>query len=171
MTKGRARDSQRSKYWASICVMETVARSLSEREITNLLLSVHDRAFLLRRYRPALSRPFEIKLLGGKLIARRDLINIPKAHYTDWNVVTKVARLISYRLDPRAEWAWYGWQFCAVLLDVTQALMGREAMLILKESMRSHRVRWKPKATRTVTPEMIERLKKARALQEGGSST
>jgi hypothetical protein len=144
--------------------MGGMARSLTPGETKRLAQSIRDRVFLARRYPNArLGAEFSIELKGGKLGAKKYDLNIPMTCHNDWDVARTVARMIFYRCDPYERWAWYGWEFCAILVDVVQALMGQTAAKVLTESMRANRVRWKPKATRTATPEMIERLAAARA--------
>lgn len=161
----RARDSQRSKYWKATAPMDGVARKLTPGETKRLALSIKDRAYLARRYPDAhLSWNFSIELKGGKLQAKKYHLNIPMTCHTDWDVARIVARMVFYRRDPYEQWAWYGWEYCAILVDVVHALMGKSAAKILTESMRANRVRWKPKATRKVTAAMLERLAAARAI-------
>ena len=144
--------------------MPGIARPLTPGETKRLALSIQSRVFLARRYPNArLTRSFDVGLKGGQLEAKAFALNIPMVHHNDWAVARMVARMLFYRCDPYEKWAWYGWEYCAILVDVTQALMGASAATMLKESMRANRVRWKPKATRTVTPEMVERLASARA--------
>ncbi|AXQ69237.1 hypothetical protein HOU02_gp488 [Caulobacter phage CcrBL9] len=57
----------------------------------------------------------------------------------------------------------HGWQYAAIYLDLVRFGMGVEAHRMLKESFKAHKVRWTPKKTRTASPEVLERLAKARA--------
>lgn len=60
--------------------------------------------------------------------------------------------------------AGHGWQFAGVFLKLVLYMIGREAYNELKRSFKAHRVRHKPKATRTMTPETREILRQRVAM-------
>lgn len=159
----RARDSQRSKYYTAVTVLDSIARPLEGAKGRNLLKSVNTRKFLTSRYGYAASISFDIFVGTHKREqATRGGIYLNKNGVTDADVVRLAARMIFYRADRYSQQAWFGHEFCAIMLDVAQALMGREARDLLQESFRANRVRWKPKIKRTVTREMREHLAQAR---------
>lgn len=52
----------------------------------------------------------------------------------------------------------HGWQYAAIYLDLVHFCMGKEAADALKAAFKDHKVRFRPKRQRTVTPQQIERL-------------
>ena len=163
----RARNTQRKRYYNATSIMKSLERPLTETEIRNLVFSAPNRKFLTSRY-PEVKRPFMGKFFGGKIRGERTYVGIPTTCHTNWYASWAVAQLIWKRRDWREEQAWHGWEFCAVLIDVVHAFMGKVAADTLRESFKLHGVRFKPKRKRKVTPEMLEHLAAARAKMKGG---
>jgi putative metallohydrolase (TIGR04338 family) len=89
--------------------------------------------------------------------------------YTKLVVLHELAHIIEHRENGHKNAA-HDWQFAAIFLDLVRNVMGKETHDHLKRQFRLNRVRFKPKAKRTLTPEQREaarqRMAKARAVRE-----
>lgn len=166
---GRARDSQRSAFWAAQAVLETHARLIeTQKRMLRFVENARSRAYLKRRYKTALRR--EIILDFCVWDTRENFepfystITVPpkKDKWTDLTMCRQIAYVLLMRTHGQA--AWHGREFCAIYLDVVRAMMGAAAYELLKGSFRKHKVRFTPK--RVLSPEQRaaarERLAKAR---------
>jgi putative metallohydrolase (TIGR04338 family) len=87
--------------------------------------------------------------------------------YTQLVALHELAHIFESR--QRRERAAHGWEFAAIFLDLVRNVMGRTAHDALKAAFKEHKVRYKPKGKRTLTPEQREaaraRMEKARAVR------
>ncbi len=167
------RDQQRSKlYKAERIALETMSSPLPTiKDIELYLNKVFAKAPIQRRFGKYLNRQIEVRDGRGRLKAGgcAAYITIPvgedKWGRHQWVVLHEIAHSITqrkYGMKPAA----HGWQFAAIYLDLVRFGMSKEAHDALKASFKAHKVRFTEKKTRKATPEMIERLAKARAMRK-----
>jgi hypothetical protein len=170
----RERNSQFGKFWKAQSVLDSIDRPFKTKKgMTTYIRKATDRAFLRRRY-PELAKPIHIEFLpkfhrekGSSLS-----VSIPENRMNMHCVLYCLTRVIWCREARKTRggttWAYNGWQWAAIYLDVVQSLMGKEAADLLKSAYSVYRVRWKPKKKVEVTDEMLERLAAARAKRKAG---
>jgi hypothetical protein len=158
----RPRNSQYAKFWKAQGILASISRELkTEKQVERFVSNARERAFLKRRY-PHLQYGIHVSHEETKLVALYNEINIPPAHRREHEICRQIAIVLFYRADWREQWAWHGWQFCAIYLDVVRAMMGKKAHDVLKASFRANRVRFAEKKSRAASPEMLAALEKAR---------
>lgn len=162
----RARDSQRQKVWNATNVVDALGRPVTRAWVRRFLQTMHERAFLRRRYSTSMQRKWNVidKEKRGTGDGGYWAITVYEGDLYTHMVVRLAARSIWWRLPVNGRMAWYGPEYAKLLLEVTQVVMGKAAAELLKESYRAHNVRWKPKKKVRVTSEMLDRLAKAREL-------
>lgn len=162
----RPRNTQRAKFWRAQAVLSEVSRPFkTERGVKRFVINARERAFLRRRYGEFLTRDIMVKF-EGQPEAGRWIIVAPGTEWKEHSMCRLIARVIWHRKQPyHCPLAWHGIEYCAIYVDVVQAMMGRTSAELLKNSFRAHGVRFKPKKKVTVTEEMRERLAAARAKQ------
>ncbi len=144
----RARDNQRSKFYKVHDFLGEFSSPLDQKEIVKIVENMRTRVFLSSRY-PEIVAPIGVEFTSQRALATRKVISLPKENLHN-EVVLGIARLIANRQDQWSEWAWFGWEFCAIYLDVVRCLMGVATHDILKQRMKSRRVRFAPKKSRAV---------------------
>lgn len=60
---------------------------------------------------------------------------------------------------PNKPWAYHGWEWCEIYLDLVRYMLGRETHLELKQSFKLHRVRFSPPIKRHLTEEARQVLR------------
>lgn len=162
----RQRDSQRSKFFSARSALTDFSEVMTPMAARDLIKRVAASSYMHRRYPELtdLARGYIEINIGGKLTSSHSHIQIPKtAHsFRRADIATEIARVIFYRRDPGEILAWYGWEFAAIFRDVVHVAFSPAVAGILEARYKALRVRSAPKATRRVTPEMLERLARAR---------
>jgi hypothetical protein len=164
----RQRNSQYGKFWAAQSTIDSHGRDFTAARALPYIKKAQARVFLLRRY-PSFARSFRVDWLPRNHRERGDYwsIGIPEGKYDECTIIYCLARVIWSRESSSSrdgrEWAYTGWQWASIYLDLVHALMGKPAADLLKAAYQVHGVRWKPKKKVTVTPAMLERLAAARA--------
>lgn len=162
----RARDSQRLKFWRATDVIDPLGQSLTRAQARRILLTMHERMFLKRRYSTSVRRKWDV--VDHKKRGTGDAgywsISLYDGDLYMNRIVYLAARAIWWRLPVNGRMAWYGPEYAKLVLEMTQVLMGKAAADLLKESYRAHNVRWKEKKKVVVTEAMLERLTRAREL-------
>lgn len=157
----RDRDSQRAKFWSAIKILGEYDRKLDGDEVERQVKRFRANAFLARRYPDLADDPLAVRH-GGRKGSGAYFIQVNKPGCTASELVYLLARVLFNRTDTGKP-AWYGWEFAEQYLDATRVIMGKGVHDLLQARMKALRVRYAPKAKRTVTPEMLERLAQARA--------
>lgn len=93
-------------------------------------------------------------------------IHMPKWSRCKWIVLHELAHTISLRVDSRI--AFHGWEYCETYLLLVRYVLGLESYNRLKDSFKSHRIKFRaPRKRREITTEqrvaLIERMAIARA--------
>jgi putative metallohydrolase (TIGR04338 family) len=137
---------------------------------------VMKRKYVQRKYPKATMGPVHVEISKGAYAYARAVgghtIKLPSAGlwaYTKLVMLHELAHIIEHR-ENGSKYAWHDWPFAAIFLDLVRNVMGKEAHDHLKRQFRLNRVRFKPKAKRTLTPEQREaarlRMTKARAVRD-----
>lgn len=186
----KERDNQRSKlYKAERVALEGRAKPLpSVKDVERYLVKQSKRKPLQERYGSVVDlQRWSMQVKDGrgrvKACAFHDArsIAIPRWARNDWVVLHEWAHIIHMRLSSAYSrggtrtveldgGAAHGWQFAAIYLDLVRFCMGREAWSALKEAFRSHKVRYRAKRPRSMSPEtrqaLSERMALARAARQ-----
>jgi putative metallohydrolase (TIGR04338 family) len=125
--------------------------------------SVTDSKYVRRKY-----GTYKIKLKDGRgcRMARGGphtmTLTLPRWARYRWVVLHEIAHVLAPISPPP-----HSWQFAAIYLDLVRHFLGKDDEARLKQCFRKYKVRWRPKARRTLTPEQREaareRLVAARA--------
>lgn len=173
----KVRDTQRSKlYKSERAALQSFSLPLpAVADVAQYLEKQSKRQPLQNRYGAAVDvTNWKLRVADGRG-CRRALaygtyqIAIPLWARQDWVVLHEWAHIIHNRLSARGTLngsrtselrggAAHGWQYAAIYLDLVHFCMGKEAADALKAAFKDHKVRFRPKRTRTVTPEQIARL-------------
>lgn len=186
----KERDTQRAKlYRAEREALESLKSPLPTiTDVERYLTKQCKRKTLRKRYGDAVDLDhWPMSVSDGRgtrnaLSHGPNLISLPKWARNDWVTLHEFAHSLHKRLSyarrrtyGRAGTRTYelqggashGWQFAAIFLDLVHFCMGKEASTALKAAFKKHRVRWKPKTKRHITPEqrfaLQQRMAKARA--------
>lgn len=146
---------------------------LCETFVNNILM----RKYVQRKY-PKAAKQGEVLVevsVGAYRFARAiggHTITLPSAGnwaYTKLVMIHELAHIIEHR-ENGAKYGWHDWPFAAIFLDLTRNVMGKHVADDLKREFKHHRVRFRPKRKRQLTPEQRqaarERMVKARAVRE-----
>lgn len=191
-TKGNdmeERDSQRGKlYKAEREALQKLAKPLpTVQDIERYLKRQSKRTTLSSRYGNAVDViDWKLQVTDGRGTRHGYAhgsykIGMPLFARNDWYTLHEWAHIIHSRIST----AWFGpngrrhldvgsrtqelkggaahgWQYAAIYIDLVHFCMGKDAADALKASFKKHKVRFRPKQKRVVTPEQIERLRQAR---------
>lgn len=162
------RDQQRSKVYKAEKVLDGKTKKLpTTHDMESYVRKIQSRAVLVKRFGWALTRNIAVKDGRGrrKACGGSSYISMPLWSRTEWIVLHEVAHTVTIRLFGFNVSA-HGWQYANIYLQLVKSMLGPEMHDLLKESFKKHRVRTSPKQKREkkeVTPELLERLAKARA--------
>ncbi len=164
------RDQQKSKLYKAEKILKPMRKSYPEMaDVQAYVVKVQASKVLQRRFGGALTKSFEVgdgrrrTNAGGGYWG----IYMPRWSRTDQIILHEMAHTILIRMQGSNVSA-HGWMYANVYLQLVKTMMGAAAHDMLKESFREHRVRFAEKKTRAageVTPEMIERLARAREIR------
>ena len=164
------RDQQRSKVYAAEKVLQDqTKRFVTVADMEAFVAKVADYKVLQKRYGQNFLHNVVVKDGRGRNRAGGWYggITMPTRSRNEWVVLHELAHTINIRLH--SDWvAGHGWQYANIYLQLVKTVLGTEKHDILKASFKKHKVRTSPKASRgkkEVTPEMIERLAKAREIR------
>jgi putative metallohydrolase (TIGR04338 family) len=165
------RDQQRKRLYAAEKVLQgTTKRFANVGEMEAYVLRVSRYKVLQNRFGEHFLRNVAVKdgrgrsRAGGWAGGWAGGITMPLWSREELIVLHELAHTITMRLCGSGV-AGHGWQYANVYLQLVKTVLGQEKHDILKASFKKHKVRTSPKAKRgpkEVTPEMIERLTKAR---------
>ncbi len=178
--KKRARDSQRSRYYKAVRVLDQFDEKLPEMaDINQYLTEVLGRAPITRRYGRTVERHrFNVRDGRGygiaSVIIEENAITFPRRSRSKALVLRVAAYLVHHyasrylgggtrtsELSGHGQ-AWHSWQYCAIVMDLVRYGMGASAADALRAAFTANRVQWTKPATRTLTPEQ-----QARSVEQG----
>lgn len=166
----RARDSQRGRFFKAkkAAAISRYSTPLPEMDdVTKYLRAVRNKTTLMRRYGSEMK--WSVTLRDGRGYSRATaypttaVMCFPKVSRDSYSVLYQYAFIIAYNRNPKG--AWYGWEYCGILLDLVRFMLGAKAGDDLRIAFENHGVRYTPPAKRVVTPEQkAEQVKKGEKL-------
>jgi hypothetical protein len=154
----RARDSQRSRFFKAkkAAGISRYATPLPEiADVTKYLRSVQKKATLVRRYQQEMK--YKVTVRDGRGYSRaaseptKSIMDFPKTSRTTYSVLCQYAFIIAYNRNPKG--AWYGWEYCGILLDLVRFMIGPKAGDDLRIAFENEGVRYTAPAKKVLTPE------------------
>ena len=162
----KVRDNQRSKLYTADDVLNRFAEPVPEvkdieRYVKKVWASKRVQQAFPKATGPTWTGPPKVKdgRRNRNASACAYWIKMPRWSRRTNIVLHELAHTITDRENPYVKLAGHGPEYCAVFLQLVLYMMGREAHDVFKQSLRKHRVRFRPKRQRKpMSPERRAQL-------------
>ena len=160
------KDSQRQKVYNSefpVRQLKSVGTLENNAKVCEFVGEVIDNKKVVSMYGKQLSFKVAITFSRGNKWAYGGYLGI-KIPNNMWAfnrmvILHELAHVIVRRTHYDKEVVGHGWEFCEILLNLTEFVLGKDVAQILKAEYKKNGVRFKPKTTREFSPEHREALR------------